>query len=843
MVEDARALRQAAQARGGSDTVWLRLAADLLRSVPQEWWRAWGARSAGSVSPPSAWAADGHAAVRSLVRSPRFSVGVVTLLGVGMAACVAVASVVSAYLLRPLPYPEPDRLVLVDPSVPVSTTEVDDLFEETVSWDLDVFTLLDGEAPELVYGSWVSSGYADVFGLRTAIGRLFTAEEALPGGPAVALISHELWRTRYGGDPSVLGRTVSAFTSDRPEDAELFTIVGVLAADAWHYQRYTDLLTPLREERNVYGGRLREGVPPAEAARTLKARARPRLGARVDSIDVNVIPLQEMYTHTIRPVLDVAVATVLLALLIACGNTAALLLVRAAGRQREFTIRSALGAGTGRLTRQLLLEGLLLGGAAALLGVGLAWGALSAWGAGLQAQLGREVPGGAAALRLDLRTWLTALALAVTTGTVFGLVPLAGLRRPQVAALAEGARSSAGRSRRRSLRAIVAGGVALSLTLVVPAGLAFRSLRHVATLDVGFHGEQVYGGGVLLRSASYPTLEERSRFFERLLEGARDLPGVEAAAIGVQLPFHSGRSVRMVEGEREPGLGSGTVMQSEILTHDADWFDVLAVPVVEGRSFTVEDRAGTEPVTVVSRTLAHRLWPGSDPLGRRIRVRTMTMSSGEPGPWMRVVGVVPDVITEIGASQGVGLHVPLSQNAGTWALLTVRMRPGSGDPADDMRSLLRALDATVSLSETGWLRDELEAAARPSRFLASLLGIFAAFAIAVAVLGLYAVLSFAAVQRTRDVAIRMAVGAAQRDVARLFLGEGMALVLVGLAAGCAGAWTVSRALTDQLHGVHGFDPFVYSACVLLLATVGGIAAWVPARRMARTDPMTALREE
>ncbi|MEZ4425180.1 MAG: ABC transporter permease [Gemmatimonadota bacterium] len=850
MEEDARRLLEDARRNGRSRLrVSFRLAADLAQALPREWAyvrsRSRSMRgSTGTRAVLGGVRQDARAALRALVRRPRLTAGIVLLLGVGLAACAAVTAVVSAYVLRPLPFPAPDRLVLVSPLLPLNESEVGDLFEAPASWDLDVFTLLDGDAPELVRGAWISPAYPEAFGLRTAAGRLFLPEETQGGGRSVALISHRLWQERYGGDPGVVGRTLTAFTSDRPEDSETFTVVGVLAADVWHYNRYTDFLAPLRTDRTIYGGRLRPDVPPAAAAAALEQRSLARFATVPDDFAVDVELLQDRYTRPLRPVLGVAVATVLLALLIVCGDAAALLLVRAAVREREFTIRRALGAGRGRLVRQLVFEGLALSGAAALLGLLLTHVLLGAGAPALEAHLGQAVPGGLDALRIDARTVAVLVTLTLGTGVFFGLAPLLGALRAQGAsALGEGGRGSTrGRARRRPLELLVAGGVALSLTLVVPAGLALRAVEHLRDLELGFAPDRLYNGGVLLRAESYPTSEDRVQFFERLRSTLAALPDVEGVAVGTHLPFQTDFVDRFFESESGTDAASRSVM-GELIVHDRHWFDVLGVPLRSGRGFRADDVDGAEPVGVVSRSLAERLWPGQSAIGQRLRVRQTANADEEPGPWVRVVGVSEDLLTSVGGSEGVGLHLPSSQNTSTWGLVALRMRPGAPPPLAEMRRALRTLDPTVSLSETGWLHDLVDAASRPARFLAGLLGVFAAFAIAVALLGLYAVLSFAAAQRRRDVAIRMAVGAREQQVTRLFLRDGMILVATGLLVGCVGALALSAGIEGQLHGVGGTDPTVFGASLVLLLLVAGLAVWIPARRAARTDPMTVLREE
>ena len=848
MMDDAARLLRSTPTARGRILVRVRLARDLLRSLATEWWDA--ARAAPRVARGGSLRALGTdivAAVRRLRRRPAFTGVVVGLVGLGTAAVTVAVAVYSAYALRSLPYPEASRIAMIRPAVPLPTSDVGDLFEVPVSWDLDVFTLLDAERPEMVYGSWVTPGYQDAFGLRTVQGRLFTEDELRAAGPATAVISHALWMRRYGGDPGVVGRTVQTFTSDRPDDAESFTIVGVLAADAWHFNRFTDFLTPLHGDRPVYGGRLAEGISPEAAAQILEARARPLMENIPDDFHVDVIPLQEQYSAALAPVLRVALVTVLLALLIACGNTAGLLLVQATTRAREFTVRHALGAGRRRIARQLLAEGGLLALAGSAVGVGIAALALAALAEPIQEQLGRGIPGGPGALRLDARSLLAVTGVTLVSALAFGLVPMRrALATNPATTLRDGGRgSTTGRRGRRGLRTIVAGGVALALTLVVPAALAVRSAMHLRSQDLGFNQENVYKAGALLRTASYPTDESRAAFFRDLTAQLEDLPSVSGAAIGVQIPFHSDFVPRTAEAEPIRGEGARTTPEALIMTHDAGWFDVLDVTLERGRTFGPGDVLESEPVTIVSESLAAHLWPDSDPLGGRLRIRETVGMAGEVelGPWMRVIGVAEDIRTSFDAAPKFAVHRPFAQHPGRWALLTVQTRPGAPPPLTGMAEVLRAADPTVALSEEGWVSDGVMRAVRPSRFLATFLGGFAVFAIALAVLGLYAVLSFAVAQRRRDLAIRLALGAKSVQVQRSVVLEGLGSVGWGIVFGLGGAWLIVGGVRDQLHGVSSTDPLAFALGATGLAMVATLAAWIPARRASRTHPMNVLRDE
>lgn len=855
MLEDVSDLMHAERAAARSALRPLgRVAVDLARSVPSEWLNALvgGARELRRDTSPAprrfggAFAHDVRAAARSLRRRPGFTLGLVLLLGVGIGAGTAVFSVASAYVVRALPYPEPDRLVSVVGGATVLPEDAGDLFEIPVTWDLDAFTLVGEAGPELVYGAWVSRGYFEAFGMRAAQGRLFGLDESGVGGASVAVISHDLWQRRYGGDPAVIGRTLSLFSSDRPDDAEVFTIVGILPRDSWHFNRYTDFLAPLRSNNPVYLGRLRRGVTNETAARVLEERSRARAGAVPEGFRIEVMPLQTRYTESIRPMLGSAAGAVLLMLLVACGNAAALLLMRAKARDREFAIRRALGAGRGRLARQLLAEGLFLAGGACVAGIMLAAVGLRLFGGLIETHLGPSVPGGLDALRVDAVALAVTLVVTVLAGVAFGLAPLAGTLRPALSGMLgdAGRASSPSRARRRGLNTLVAAGVALCLTLLVAATLSYRSVRHLATLDLGFEHEQVFTANLLLRAASYDDPADRVAFYDRLAAEVERIPGVEASGLSVLAPFRWGFQPRPLDVSADAASAEASMGSAVGLVAGPGWFEAMRIPVTRGRAFDRNDGPGTERVAIVSERLARRAWPDADPIGRRVQPH----SEGPPGQprageWHTVIGVVPDIRGSVDDDDIPALYVALAQAGPTTVTITTRMREGVAAPLPALRDAVRRLDPTLALYATDWLSAQIAAAARPSRFLASFLGGFSAFAMAVAVVGLYAVLSFAGSQQRRDLAIRMALGARRSQVLRRFLIEAMIIVGAGLLAGLVGARLLSQLIARQLHGVEPLDPIAYLAAASLLSVVAALAAWVPAHRAATADPMMVLRDD
>lgn len=859
MAEAFRALLEDGVDRGGAAgfaSGWWRAVRDLARPLPggpapeddrggeRRMGRMRRARVAG-------WLEDLGFAWRSLRGDPRFSGLVVGVLGLAMALNVGVFSVLRAYLLRPLPYPSAERIVEVRPVTDVSWRQVGDLFDRAVSWDLDAFTLVGGERPEMVYGAWITPDFLDVYGVRAALGRTFRPEEADAGAAPVAMISHRLWRERFGGDPAVVGRSFRAFTSDRPDHAESFLIVGVMPRDFWHVNRYTDVFAPIRVERAVYVGRLRPDVPLEVAEAGMTELARATTDGLPPDFQVRLTSLQEAYTASLRPTLTVLQAAVTLVLLIACANAVVLLLVRSARRERELGIRRALGAPAGRLVRQLGLEGLLLAGGAGMVGVAVPALLLDGTRAAVQASLGRSIPGGAEALRLDGTVLLVAMGACLALGLVLGLVPAALLvGRRTIASLWSGSgRGTTESAARRRLRSVlVAGEVALSMALLAGAALMVRSAVHLQRMDLGFDAERVTRGEVGLRRAGYPEPEQRIAFFETVTERVRSLPDVEAAALTSSAPFVGTIDPSPVEGE-EAGDAARRARVTISAVGDG-YFGAMAIPTLRGRDFGVGDAAGAAPVAIVSRSTAERLWPGGDALGRRVRTLPEVepgrrLGYPEPGAWHTVVGVVDDVTRDLRVASDGQVYVPYRQQAGFWMSLLVRRRPAAGDAAvaDGVERVLAGLDPDIPFSSRSELDDLVSEARAPTRFMAWLLGGFSGFASLLSLMGLYGVVAYAARQRSRDVAIRMALGADAGSVTALFLRQGLVVVLAGVALGALGGLALGRALAGDLRGVSPEDPLTHGAVAAVLVLTATAAVWAPARQASRAAPMGVLREE
>jgi len=771
---------------------------------------------------------------------------VVGILGAGLALYTAIFAVVDAYLLRPLPYPVPNRLVEVRPATAaVGWRGSDDVFEKAVSWSLDGFTLVGDPAPQIVLGARVSPDFFDVFGVRTELGRAFLAGEGGAGGASVAVISHRLWTSRFGGDPGILGRAVHAYRADEANGLESYTIVGVLPQDFWYLNGYTDFLTPLRGPGPVYVGRLRSDVPPARGEAIVTARAREAGELHPDEGGIRLQPLQAAYTASVRPKLVALQAAALLLLLATAASAGLLVVVRAHGREREMGVRRALGAGRARLAAQLFGEGAWLVLLSGIVGVAVGGAVLGVLGTAIEARIGRAVPGGLGALRLDVTVVSTVTVLGVLLAAVLGALPLWTLRRRRLASTTwsggRGATEAAGARRLRA--ALVSAEVALSLTLLSGGALLVRSALHLEGMDLGFEpaGLETYTVGLTSEGADDPA--RRSAFFRALLRGTTSLPGVQAAGLARSAPFGGRLTARRIEIEGRSGAADPPEIVPQIVSDG--YFRTLGVGATEGRLFTTDDVGGAASVAVVSASLAVTLGRGGrQVLGRRIRFTAWTMPDMEErtGPWLTVVGVVPDLADGVAGSRPT-VYVPYAQAPSAWMDLIIRRRPGTHGLSEAVRTLVLGLDANTPIYAAADISAAVARARAPSRFFAALLAAFSLFSLALAVVGLYGVAAYAARQRRRDLAVRMALGARRGSVEALFLRNAMGAVAVGLVLGLVGGRALGNALAGQLYGVRPDDFGTALAVAGLVGVTALLAVWLPARGASRLDVSTILREE
>ena len=801
-------------------------------------------------------AQDVRFAMRDYRKNPGFVVAAVLLLGLGIASNTTIFSLVHAYLIRPLPFPNADRLVDIAMAPPnasraqmeltpegiweIDWPEHDAVIEHFVSWDLDGLTIVGDDHPEEVPAAWATPGYFGAFGTTPHLGRYFTDDDGRPGAPPVTVISHGLWQRRFGGDPDIIGKTVTAYSGDRPLDAEVFTIVGVLPSDFWFFNRFTEMIPALTASQPPYMLQLQPGVTYEQAAQHLTNIVRAQIDGVSPEWRTYIHSTSEQYAQRTRPTLIVLAGTVGLVLLIACSNVAILLMVRAVNREKELTVRRALGASQSRITRQLLTEGILLAGAAGALGIALAALSLGLLAPTLQTALGTTVPGGVQSIGLNPFVLLVAMVLSVVTGIVFALVPaLTAAKGDLTAALNAGGRSGSDSPRRQLVRNTLIGGeVALSLALLIGAGLMMRSAVHLDRLELGFEPANVLTANITLRLRSYDEGHQQIQFFDDVLERFRALPGVAAASIEGGWPFQD-RGGNPVTAEGEPD-GGDTGVRSAGYRIGEDYLRVMNIPVLRGRTFTRSDNEGSQPVAIVSQQLADRLWPGADPIGKRVR---QPNRRNQDPPWRTVVGVVGDVREHITAEPVPDMYVPYRQDPRTFVFVLAQITGPAAAAAQGLQQAVWAVDPTHAVTRAELFEDLVARAGARPRFLTILLTTFSVFAVGLSLFGMYSVISYAARQREQDVAIRMALGAPHRQVVRLFLRQGGFVVGLGLLVGVAGSLLLTKTLASQLYGVAPTDGLTYAVATLLLGTCALGAVWLPARKAADTDPMKVLRPE
>ena len=789
---------------------------------------------------------------RSLRRTPAVTGAALVTVALAVGATTLLWAVVDAVLLRPLPYRDPERLVQLweshpeqGPRVVVSRGNYLDWLERAEAfealgaympgWGLG----LTGDGPPLqVTGALATPSLFRLLGVDAAAGRTFTDAEGQPGTDDAVLLSEGFWRRRFGGDREVLGRTLTL-------DGESYRVVGVMPAGFDVPSREVDVWLPMSfppayyEQREAHTlhvvGRLVPGasVQAAEAAMDRLARS---LGEEhpeeVAGWEVTVVPLHEQRVGEVRPALLILLGAVVVLLAAACFNVANLLLARGTARAGEVAVRAAVGASRGRLVRQLLTESLLLGAAGGALGAALAFGGLEL----LRSSLGLQIPRLADAA-LDLRVLAVTAALSLATGAAVGALPAirdsrADLRGGLGAAPFQGR----GMGRDRLRPALVAVQVALAVVLLAGSGLLLRSFLAVRSVDPGFDTGGLLAVSLNLPASSYPDTPDHVRFYEDLLERLARLPGVASVAATNEPPILGYDMSRTPVLEGAEGDWPGPSPPHRIVT--AGYFEALGVPLVAGRTFHRFDRPGSPLVLVVNEAMARELWPGEDPLGKRL-------AFDPEGPWHEVVGVVGDTRDQgLEAPADPAIYAPLAQKGWHWMTwMTVLVRTG-GDPyavADAVREEVWALDPSLPVLATRTV-DEIYAESRARRrFHTLLLSLFAGFALVLGLVGLYGVTAFAVARRTREIGIRMALGAQRASVAAMVLRQGAVLAALGLAAGTAAALALSRTLASLLYGIGPHDPATFAAVVGLLAAAALGACYLPARRAARLDPTRALR--
>jgi putative ABC transport system permease protein len=798
--------------------------------------------------------------VRSLRKQPAFTTTVVATLAIAIGATTAIFSVVEATLLRPLPFRETSRLTFLwgvaGPQRAIrggSYIEVKDwarinrTFESIAVYDETSLNLRTAEGAERVEAEMVSASYFPMLGARAQVGRVFgAAEDSVPDGHAVVTISDAMWRTQFGGDPSVVGRTLTL--NDRP-----FTIVGVMRPGFKGLSFDTHVWFPaamarangaprdLTDRGNRWLGaigRLREGVTLEQAQRdmdrvaTQLARDFPRSNK---DRGVQLFTLRDSYLGSTRMLVFALSGAVGLFLLIACANVVGLQLVRAAGRGREIALRMAIGANRGRLVQQLVVEGVVLAVAGAVVGL-----AVAHWGlAGLTALTPDGVLPNYAEPSINVVAFAFALAVAVGCGVVFGVVPaLRASRLEVVGALKEGARGSAsGFGRRRRLgtqQALVVGETAVALLLLVGAGLMVRSLQRQLAVDPGFDAAGVLRARLELPQAY--TAERRLQFVEALRSRLSALPSVRGVAIGSDLPLGGSRSAAFIY---VPDANEQLRYYRHFVTRD--YFEALGIRLLRGRTFTAADRDGAPGVAIINEATARRLWRGSDPVGRRIRL------GGADGEEATVVGVVADVrfrdLTTPLATSEPDVYFSMAQVSSRYLQVAIRSTQPPEQVTTALRRELAELDPSIPLFAARPLDELLAQQTAQGRFGSAVLTAFGLCALMLAAVGLYGVLASVVSLRRREIGIRLALGATSGRVLESVIGQGTMLAAFGLVLGLGAAFFSTRVIESQLFGVGARDPLVFIGAAATLLVVAVVASWVPARRASRVDPQIALTVE
>jgi putative ABC transport system permease protein len=800
------------------------------------------------------WQDVRHAA-RSLRKSPGFTFVVVATLALGIGANSLIFSIVNAIMLRPMPLPRAERVMQIEQTLAargardldLSYPDFLDLRERSRTFEgfgamieTSAYLSLGGE-PERFLASLVTSGLFPALGVTPLLGRNFTTEEEQPGkNLASVIVSHRIWRDRLGADPGALGRTLRM-------NGRVRTIVGVMPA-GFRFPETVDFWAPLALERDAENrgdrflgvfGRMRPGVTVEKARAELNgiAAALEREHPETNrGVGFHVEQVQSRWARDIKPMMIVLMAAVGFVLLIACANVANLMLARAATRQREIGVRLALGAGRGRVARQLLTESVLLAVAGGVVGI-----VLAQWGIDLVlASIPIELP---YFLRIEVdRTVLGfTAAVAVASGILFGLAPLLHVSETNLQhALKEGDwRGSAGRAGNRTRNALVVAELALALVLLAGAGLMIRSFQRMQEIRSGLEPEGVYTGAVTLPVAVYPDDEARRRFFRRLLDEAAALPGARSAALTTGLPLQRGSWGRDYALEDTPLGDPSTLMHSFFALVTPGYFGTLGIPIRKGRDFEWTDGADSPPVIIVSESLARRSWPGQDPLGQRVGL----VAGNDSLAWHRVVGVVGDARPRAASPGSEMIYAPHPQSQFQTMTLVVKTDREAAALAQPLRRLVQSLDRDMPLYDARTLRQALGRALWEERIYAGLLTSFAVVALLMAAVGIYGVMAYSVAQRTHEIGIRMALGARQGSVLRLVVGRALSLTVLGLGIGLAIAFAATRLMASLLFGVSASDPPTFLGVTLILAGSALLASSVPAIRATRVDPIVALRHE
>ena len=814
-------------------------------------------------------------AVRVVLKNPRFSLVAVAALALGIGANAAIFSVVNAVLLQPLPYPDAGRLVRLCREFPGGNVQCAASIPKYMTWaraqSLDAVAAYDfagpglnltgSDRPEQVKGIHVSAGYFKVFGAEMRLGRTFTSDEDRPGGTRVAVLAHNLWTTHFGSDPQITGRTIAL-------NGDPYLVVGVLS-ERFRAEPPADVFIPLQADPNstnqghflAAAGHLKPGVSMQAAAAEMKVlgdqfrRANPKW--MNDNEQASVHPMLDVAVRDVRPALLILLGAVGLVLLIACANVANLLLARAAGRQREVAIRAAIGAGRAQIVRQLLTESVLLALIGGLVGVvaGI-WGAraLIALSPGDLPRAETLANGSLLSSVIDWRLVLFALGVSLGTGLLFGIAPALHLSRADVGSTLKdaGGRGASGRKAARTRNVLVVAEIALALMLLVGATLLIRTFVSLREVRPGFDPHNVLTLQTSLAGTQFSTTRDIERLSRTMAQRIDALPGVQATAMAVSLPTEGGVDLPFqIEGRPLEGKDQYHGDEQWRLI-SPEYFKALSIPIARGRIFDDRDTGGSARVVVINAAFAKKYWPNADPIGQQITIGKGLGPEFED-PTRQVVGIVGDV-REVGLSEDAPpvFYVPVAQVPDPLTKLMNGVIPASwivkaSTTTQGLVPLIQKEFASTGgqlpVARVRSLDEVVASSIAQQNFNMLLLGIFGAIALLLAAIGIYGLMSYSVEQGAHDIGVRLALGAARRDILSMVVSSGMKLALVGLTLGVVGSFWAARLLTRMLFGVKPTDPATYAAVTITLGTVAFLACYLPALRAMRVDPIIALRQE
>ena len=799
-------------------------------------------------------------ALRVLAKNPAFTFIAVIALALGIGANSAIFSVVDAVLLRPLPFKHPEQLVMLwenaahmgFPRNTPSPANFLDWRKQTQSFTGMAamaersFNLTGVGEPERLEGRRVSANLFELLGVPALFGRTFVPDDDRPG-THVVLLSYSLWQRRFGSDPAVIGRALTL-------NGESYTVVGVMPqlTQLPGYENVNDQLwVPIAfpsEEAAQRGNHFLEVIARMKPGVTLKqaqaemetisarlAQQYPDYNMRIGAV---VVPLHEQVVGDIKPALLVLLGAVGFVLLIACANVANLLLARAAVRQKEIAVRLALGASQSRLIRQFLTESVLLAMFGAGLGLLLAFFGLRALRTFIPPSISHVET-----INIDARVLIFTVLVAVVTGIAFGLAPaIHGSHLNLNDTLKDGGRDSAGSGKGNRARGLlVIGEVAVSFVLLIGAGLLINSFFHLRNLDPGFHADHLLTMKLDLSEVKYPDRERRAAFFDEVMRRVRDLPGVRSAAVAGNLPLtYNGDSMTIgVEGVSDPP----TDQRPDVIFRaiGPGYFNTMGIPIVRGRDFTDQDKADSKDLVVISEKTAQHFWPGQDPIGKRLKPGSSTSKS----EWREVIGIVKDVRqNDLIAPPKMQMYFTYRQLKDIAAnALVVRTTIEPMILAGSVRNAIWSVDKDQTVADINTMDHIVAAAVARQRFSMVLLGVFAALALLLASVGIYGVMSYSVAQRTREIGIRMALGARRADVLQMTVRQGLKLVGAGMILGLGAAFLLTRVMATLLYGISATDPMTFIGISVVLLAVAILASYVPALRATKVDPITALRAQ